>query len=102
MLKSLFATIKKSQNRETKMTVENIMKKCGFVSSSSGGGCLWYTKPTNYEGKEAYIAITVEDGGEIPETLDEPILVGIYSMETADLIVEPYRINSLKSYLGTV
>ena len=84
------------------MTVENIMKKCGFVSSSSGGGCLWYTKPTNYEGKEAYIAITVEDGGDIPETLDEPILVGIYDMETMDIIVDAKRMDSLKSYLETI
>ncbi len=26
------------------MTVESIMKKYNFGVSSSGGGCLWYTK----------------------------------------------------------
>ncbi len=84
------------------MTVESIMKKYNFAESSSGGDCLWYTKQTKYEGDDAFIAITVEDGCGIPETLDEPILVGIYSMETEDAIVEPYRIDSLKSYLETI
>jgi hypothetical protein len=84
------------------MTVDSIMKKHNFVSSSSGGGCLWYTKPTNYEGKDAFIAITVEDGGDVPETLDEPIMVGIYDMETMDVIVDAKRMDSLKSYLETI
>ncbi|MFQ5714551.1 MAG: hypothetical protein ACE5GU_11025 [Candidatus Scalinduaceae bacterium] len=57
------------------MSVENIMKKYNFAESSSGGDCLWYTKQTKYEGDDAFIAITVEDGCGIPETLDEPILV---------------------------
>jgi hypothetical protein len=83
------------------MTVESIMKEHGFVSSSSGGGCLWYTKPTNYEGKDAFIAITVEDVG-IPEMLDEPIMIGIYDMETMGIIVDAKRFDSLKSYLETI
>ena len=84
------------------MTVESIMKEHNFASSSSGGGCLWYTKPMNYEGEDAFIAITAEDGGGVPETLDEPILVGIYDMETMDIIVDAKRVDSLKSYLETI
>jgi len=78
------------------------LKEYNFVSSSSGGGYLWYMKPTNYEGKDTFIAITLEDGGGIPETLDEPILVGIYDMETMDIIVDTKRVDSLKSYLETI
>jgi hypothetical protein len=84
------------------MSVETIMKNYKFVSSSSGGDCLWYTKPMYYEGNEAFVAITSEDSGDIPETLDEPILVGIYDMETMDIIVDAKRVNSLKSYLETI
>jgi len=84
------------------MTVESIMKKYNFASSSSGGGCLWYTKPINHEGDDAFIAITAYDGGDIPETLDEPVLVGIYDIETMDVIVDAKRVDSLKSYLDTI
>jgi len=84
------------------VSVETIMKKHDFVSSSSGGGCLWYTKPTNYEGEDAFIAITAEGGGGVPQTLDEPILVGVYDMETMDIIVDAKRVDLLKSYLETI
>ncbi len=69
---------------------------------NNSGVIEWFPKPTNYEGKDAFIAITLEDGGGIPETLDEPILVGIYDMETMDIIVDAKRVDSLKSYLETI
>lgn len=42
--------------------IERIMDEYGFGISSSGGGCDWYTKEIDYNGKAAFIAVTVEDG----------------------------------------
>ena len=43
--------------------------------------------------KDAFVAITFEDSGGIPEMLDEPILVGVYDMETMDIIVDAKRVD---------
>ena len=58
------------------LQAQSKLKEYNFVSSSSGGG--------------------------IPETLDEPILVGIYDMETMGIMVDAKRVDSLKSYLETI
>lgn len=33
------------------MDIDKLLKEYGFEPSSSGGGCMWYTKGTTYKGK---------------------------------------------------
>ncbi|MGA2224735.1 MAG: hypothetical protein ABSH41_09870 [Syntrophobacteraceae bacterium] len=84
------------------MKVEELMEQHGFGISGSGGGCEWYTKEINYKGQNAFVAITVEDGCGVPETLEEPILVGIYSMDSGDILEDAKRKKSLKAYLDNL
>jgi len=84
------------------MDIVNIMREHGFGASSSGGGCEWYTKETVYKGKSAFIAITDNGGLDLPQSLDEPVYVGIYDLDTGDLIEEAKLHDSLKSYLDSI
>ena len=81
------------------MGINSIMESLGFSASSSGGNCEWYTKPIKYNGKDAFIAITDDGGLDLPESLDEPVYVGIYDIDSGDVIGEVKLVESLKKYL---
>lgn len=82
------------------MSINDIMEKHGFGAASSGGGCEWYTKTITYKGKDAFIAITDMGGLDLPESLDEEVMVGIYDMDSQDLI-EEVKIYNLRTYLDS-
>jgi hypothetical protein len=84
------------------MSVKETMEESGFNVSSSGGGCLWYTKLVEYEGNQAFIAITDEGGLELPESLDDPVLVGIYDMDSGDELEPCQEYGTLQSYLESL
>ena len=84
------------------MDIEKLMNEHGFGASSSGGGCEWYTKEIVYKGKAAFVAITDNGGLDLPQSLDEPVYVGIYDLDTGDPIEEAELHDSLKSYLDSM
>lgn len=84
------------------MELKELMEQHGFGISGSGGGCEWYTKVIEYQSQEAFIAITDEDGCGVPESLDQPVLVGIYSMVSGDLLEDVKRVDSLRSCLESI
>ena len=84
------------------MTLNQEMEKHGFGASSSGGGCQWYTKEIKYKGKDAFVAITDDGGLELPESLDVPVMVGIYDLDSGALVEEVQRFGSLRSYLASI
>jgi hypothetical protein len=83
------------------MTLDQEMEKHGFGASSSGGGCEWYTKRVQHKGKNAFIAVTDDGGLALPESMDEPVYVGIYDMDSGDLLEEVQKFVSLRSYLAS-
>jgi hypothetical protein len=80
-------------------SIDEIMGKHGFAAGSSGGGCEWYTKTIEHQGKGVFIAITDDGGLGLPESLDDPVIVGIYDLDSGDLIEEAKSYESLKSYI---
>ena len=84
------------------MNLDNLMAEYGFAPSSSGGGCMWYTRETTSKGKPAFIAITDVGGCDLPESMEEPIMVGIYDLEEGECTDGVKEFPSLKSYLETV
>ena len=70
-----------------------------FSASSSGGGCEWYTKPIQYKGKDAFIAITDDSGLDLPVAIEDSVYVGIYDPESGDLVEEAKLVGSLQEYL---
>jgi len=59
------------------MKVEELMEQQGFSLDEERWG-EWYTKIIDYQGEKAFVAITDENGSNVPKTFEEPILVGIY------------------------
>jgi hypothetical protein len=84
------------------MTLNQELEKHGFGASSSGGGCEWYTKKMQHKGKNAFIAVTDIGGLALPESMDEPVYVGIYDLDSGDLFEEVQKFESLRSYLGSL
>jgi hypothetical protein len=87
---------------EISMDINHLMKKNGFAAGSSGGGCEWYTKQIAYKGKQAYIAVTDDGGLDLPQSLNDPVYVGIYDMEDGDMLKEAKLYPSLKDYLNSL
>lgn len=81
------------------MSVESFMNEKGFAAGSSGGGCEWYTKDFTYKGKPAFLAITDNGGMDLPTSMDEPVIVGVYCLETEELIEQPKPYNSMQAAL---
>ena len=84
------------------MSVEDIMEKHGFRLSASCAGKASYTKWVKFNGKRAYITVTDASGDELPNSLDEPVRVGIYDTRSGDELEPGQDISSLKSYLETL
>jgi hypothetical protein len=84
------------------MSVEDIMEKHGFHISASCAGKASYTKWVSHKGKRAYVAVTDASEEGVPNSLDQPVRVGIYDVRSGDEI-EPVRdIDSLSSYLDSL
>jgi hypothetical protein len=84
------------------MSVEEIMEKHGFRLSASCAGTAWYTKFIKYDGRRAYITVMDKDGEGLPQSLDEPVQVGIYELRSGDELESSQNISSLKSYLESL
>jgi len=70
-------------------TMDERMAKHGFSPESSGGGCMWYIKKVF--GDTLTLIITDTDGMHLPETSDEPILVGIQDVEGIELACTEHK-----------
>jgi hypothetical protein len=84
------------------MSVEEVMEKHGFRIAASCAGKASYTKWVKHQGKRAYVTVT--DVGEegLPNSLDEPVRVGIYDLRSGDELEPLQDISSLKSYLESL
>ena len=79
-------------------TTKEILEAYGFEVGDSGGGCKWAVREIDGGG---YVVITDEGGLQIPETIDEPILIGVYdkNFEVEEKCEEWHY--GLDSYLST-
>ena len=84
------------------MKVDNIMADYGFSISSSCSGFEWYKKTIKHKGQDAFITITGNEDSGLPESLDDPILVEIYDLDSGNELEKSQSFNSLKSYLDTL
>lgn len=84
------------------METQTVMEIRGFSTAPSGGGCEWYTKEVEYKGGMAFVAITDDGGIGLPESLEEPVYVGVYDAATGDTIEDPRLFDSLRSYLDSM
>ena len=84
------------------MSVEEVMEQHGFRLSASCAGQAWYTKFLNYQGTRAYVTVMDKDGEGLPQSLDEPVLVGIYELRSGDELESRQNFGSLNSYLESL
>jgi hypothetical protein len=84
------------------MRVEEVMTRYGFRLSASCAGQAWYTKFIDYQGRRAYITVMDKDGEGIPQSLDEPVLIGIYELRSGDELEVCRSVSSLVSYLESL
>ena len=84
------------------MKVDKIMADYGFSISSSCSGFEWYKKAIKHNGQDAFITITGNEDSGLPESLDDPILVEIYDLDSGNELEKSQSFNSLKSYLDTL
>jgi len=78
------------------------MTDYGFSISSSCSGFEWYKKTIKHKGQDAFITITGNEDSGLPESLDDPILVEIYDLDSGNELEKNQSFNSLKSYLDTL
>jgi len=78
------------------------MADYGFSISSSCSGFEWYKKTIKHKGQDAFITITGNEDSGLPESLDDPILVEIYDLDSGNELEKNQSFNSLKSYLDTL
>jgi hypothetical protein len=81
------------------MNVEKIMEDYGFSVSSSCSGFEWLKKTIKHKGKDAFITITDNENLGLPKSMDDPILVEIYDLDTGDELEQSQSFDSLRSYL---
>lgn len=84
------------------MDLDKIMDAYGFSVSSSCSGFEWYKKTIRYQGKDAFITVTDHSVTGLPKSLDEPVLVEMYDMESGKELDKSRNFGSLKSYLETL
>ena len=84
------------------MSVEEVMKGHGFKISASCAGQAWYTKFIDYRGKRAYLTVMDKDGEGLPQSLDEPVRVGIYELRSGEELEACRNFSSLGSYLESL
>ena len=84
------------------MEVEKIMEDHGFSVSSSCSGFEWYKKNIQHLGKDAFITVTDTQSSSLPASLDAPVVVELYDLESGEEIEKSRSFDSLKSYLDTL
>lgn len=84
------------------MEVDKVMEDYGFSVSSSCGGIEWYKKIIKHKGKDAFVAITDNGSSGLPKSLDDPILIEIYDLDSGNELEKSQGFESLKSYLNTL
>jgi len=84
------------------MSLADKMKEYGFKISASCAGQAWYTKFIKYRGKHAYVTVMDKNGEGLPQSLDEPVLVGIYELRSGDELADSQSVSSLNSYLESL
>jgi hypothetical protein len=77
------------------------MREHGFSPSENRGGARWYSRPITYEGKEALLAVKNDAGIGLPQSLQEPVRVGIHDLQTGEEI-RSKRYRSLEDYLDAI
>jgi hypothetical protein len=80
------------------MELDKIIRQYGFSLSEHDG---YYVKEINYDGEPAFIYITGLKVCGVPQMLDEPILVMMYSSDF-DEIREPIEVESLRTYISSL
>ncbi|MHB9074269.1 MAG: hypothetical protein ACYC6G_12170 [Desulfobaccales bacterium] len=84
------------------MSVEEVMDKYGFRLSASCAGKASYTKWIKYAGKRAYITVMDASGEQLPDTMEEPVQVGIFGTRSGVELVPSQEFSSLQSYLESL
>lgn len=74
------------------------MRAHGFSPSENRGGARWYSRSIEYEGRQALVAVKDEEGIGMPESLGEPVIVGIHDLRTGEEL-RTKRYESLRHYL---
>jgi hypothetical protein len=84
------------------MGVEEVMEKHGFRIAASCAGKASYTRWVKHQGKRAYVTVTDISEEGLPNSLDEPVRVGIYDLRSGDELEPLQDLSSLKSYLESL
>jgi len=84
------------------MEVEKIMEDHGFSVSSSCSGFEWYKKTIKHQGKDAFITVTDAESSSLPASLDDPVVVELYDLDSGNELEKSRRFESLKSYLDSL
>ena len=82
--------------------MEKIMAKYGFSISSSCSGFELYKKAIEYKGKQAFITVTDTENSSLPKSLDDPVEVEIYDLDSGNELEKSRSFDSLQSYLDTL
>lgn len=85
-----------------KMEIKKIMEDYGFSVSSSCSGFEWYKKDIKHQSQDAFITITNNEGLGLPESLDDPVVVELYDLDSGNEIGKSQHFDSLQSYLDTL
>ena len=78
------------------------MENYSFSVSSSCSGFEWYKKTIKHKGKDAFITITNNEGLGLPESLNDPVIVEIYDLDSGSEIEKSRRFDSLQACLDTL
>ena len=84
------------------MVVEEEMAKHGFRIAASCAGKASYTRWVNHKGARAYVTVTDLSEEGLPNSMDEPVRVGIYDLRSGDEIEVSRDISSLRAYLESL
>jgi len=84
------------------MEINKLMEDYGFSVSSSCSGFEWYKKTIKHKGTDAFITITNNEGLGRPESLQDPIIVEIYDLDSGNEIEKSQSFDSLQVYLDTL
>ncbi|MBL7180123.1 MAG: hypothetical protein ABIK98_00915 [Pseudomonadota bacterium] len=84
------------------MEIDKIMQAYDFSVSSSCSGFEWYKKTIKHKGKDAFITITDKESSSLPRSMDDPILVEVYDLDSGSELEKGQSFESLKAYLETL
>jgi hypothetical protein len=84
------------------MSVEDKMKEHGFKISASCAGQAWYTRFIEYQGKRAYVTVMGRNGEGLPQSLNDPVSVGIYELRSGEELEDSQNVRTLSSYLESL